>query len=642
MRRVWVHICCLMFLATAANAQIAPEDIVRLEADDMTCPQGTEMAYAESPDGLRSARWCQATRGSQVARHGPYLDLYADGSTARQGAYLRGLQAGLWASWTPDGRLVRHRLLAPGEASRYLSQPEDICPPGSLRDRSTGHDHKRRMWSKCQAPSENPEDGEPILVGPYVTWDEETTPQGPRYKLRQITHYENDERHGPHLVYEGHFQREQLVEEETYVEGSLQGESRAFYLDGSPRELRHYENGRFVGERVAYFQDGSERWRIVYEDGRPATKEGDFTVGGEPCPERSVPVTSANGLEEFCASRSYHFLTRNGPFLERNASGRIVKSGLYKSDKITELWDAPAGVELPPRVSDDVLVAEIRLMVGDIPYDSLNSPTEEESVAAAEPEYPPMPEAPSWEAEQDPDAYREMVEAWEEKVRDWDSQAQAISAAARAEVEAEANAVPPFDIWFIDNKTRKYPHPRTEVENGVVRVYGLSPGSYYMKTEINAETSNDLQWPGDLFSSTDFPVRLGEVTQTEALLLHSLHLLEPWDNNEKIPGWGDACTSEEAVLDGPVRFRWKPPTNDEYGAVEYHYVLSRYSCDPSRELEVVAKGSTSNLHFLADLAPSRTGERYVWSLLAKRDGKAIGQMMTFGNGYGWNLSFRVR
>lgn len=176
----------------------------------------------------------------------------------------------------------------------------------------------------------------------------------------------------------------------------------------------------------------------------------------------------------------------------------------------------------------------------------------------------------------------------------------------------------------------------------MVRVYGLPPGSYYMKAEINADTSNDMQWPGDLFSSTDFRVALGEVTQANAVLLHSLRLLEPWDNNEEIPGWGEACTSDEAVLGGPVRFAWTAPTNDVFGTVEYHYVLSRYSCDPSREIEVMAKDATTDLSVTLDLPRSKPGERYVWGLIAKRDGKAIGQMMTFGNGYGWNLSFRVR
>ena len=573
--------------AVPGTAQVAPDDVVRPSADYVQCPDATEMTYDEAPDGSRSARWCQMTRGGLVARHGPYLELYADGSTARQGVYLLGVQAGQWASWTPDGRLEQHRILAPGESSRYIPQPEDLCPPGSVRNRSTGHDHKKRMWSKCEAKSD---DGESILVGPSVTWDQEMTPQGPRYKLRQITHYDDDERHGPNQIFDGHFGRERLVVDETYEAGSLQGESREFYMDGALREQREYVNGRFVDERVAYFADGSERWRIEYDNsGSEVSREGDFTVAGQPCPDRTIPMSTPDGLTDFCGRRSYHFVGKTGPFVERDESGRVVTSGLYKNGEVAELWTAPLGVELPPEVPDDVLVAEIRLMVGDEPYDVLNSPPAEES-------------------------------------------------AAGSDIEAE----PPFKIWFLNNKTRKYPNPRTEVADGVVRVYGLPPGSYYMKTEIDADTSNDLQWPGDLFSSTDFPVRLDEVTQAEALLLHSLRLLEPWDNNEKIPGWGEACTNDDALLPSPVHFRWKPATDDVYGVVEYHYVLSRYSCDPAREQEVIAMGSTTDLLFVADLPRSKPGESYWWTLVAKRNGKAIGQMMTFGNGYGWNLSFRVR
>ena len=161
-----------------ASAQIAPDDIVRARGRGPSMPGRHRNGVRPSrPGGEFSARWCQLTRGDQVARHGPYLELYADGTTARQGSYARGIQTGLWARWLPDGRLGRYRTLAPGEASRFIPQPEDLCPPGTMRDRSTGHDHKKRMWSSCERKNE---DGDTVLEGPYVTWDQElTTPRSP-------------------------------------------------------------------------------------------------------------------------------------------------------------------------------------------------------------------------------------------------------------------------------------------------------------------------------------------------------------------------------------------------------------------------------------------------------------------------------
>ncbi len=579
-----------MVPAAAMRAQTSPA-IPRWSAGEVECPGGTELRRAEAPDGSRSAMWCEAVQGTKVARHGPYLELYADGSTARQGIYLDGVQAGLWVSWTPAGAPVSERVLLPGEAGRHILQPEDLCPPGSTRDRSHGHDHRRRMWSRCYAIDK---EGERVLVGPYVTWDEEKGPNGgKRYLLRAIMTYENDQRHGPHRLYEGPFRGEVLVEEETYSAGQLEGDSRAYYSGGSLRELRSYRDGQLDGERAGYYPDGTERWRVVYDQGRRVAAEGDLSVAGQPCPEHTVPTASADGLKEFCARRRLHFLHRDGAFVERDETGRVVESGLYKNGKKVELWQVPLGVELPPEVSDDAQVAAIQLMIGERPFLDLSSPPPpEETAPDLEPESPSPQTA--------------------------------------------------FDIWFRDRKTRKYPSPRTVVEDGVVKVYGLSPGSYYMKVEIDAEPSNGEQRAGDLFSSSHFEVVLGEVTQSEAQLLHSLHLTEPWDNVEDIPGGSDPCNDEEALLPRLPRFAWQPPAGEDPAGIEYSYKLSRWSCDPRAKLGVMVDASTFETSFEIALPPTRRGEVYEFSLIAKRGEKAIGQMMTFHDGaYGWSLRFRV-
>ncbi|MEM7581988.1 MAG: hypothetical protein AAF560_01290 [Acidobacteriota bacterium] len=594
---------CLLMLAGLASAQPEPE-IGRWLAEEVDCPEGTELRRAEAPDGSRSALWCEASRGARVARHGPYLELYPDDTTARQGVYFKGVQAGLWVSWAPDGAMEQHRIVLPGEASRYLLQPEDLCPPGSVRERSFGHDDRPRMWSKCH---EIDAEGRTLTVGPYVTWDAEVGPGGAkRYVLRSIMNYENDRRHGLHREFAGPFGREVLIEEETFASGHPDGESRAYYLDGSLRELRNYREGRFDGERVAYFPGGAERWRIVYENDRRILVEGDLSVAGQPCPEDAVPTASADGLELFCARRQLHFLWRDGAFERRDPNGAVVESGLYRNDKKVELWQAPPGVALPPKVSDEVQVAAIQLMLGDQPYTWLNSPPEEDALTEG------------------------VGEA---------------SGEALEEASSEAHG-PAFDIWFRNNHTKKYPHPRTEVEDGVVKIYGLPPGNYYMKVEIDAEPSNPTKRAGDLASSLDFEVALGEITYAPASLLTTLRLIEPWDSNED---FAEKYLSCEGAIPLPptgeagARFAWRPPDPEDSRGFEYFYRVVRSRCDPPADLEEMVKASTFDTSIALELPPSSPGEVYEWTLYAKRGEHAIGQMMTFyeGGAYGWSLRFRV-
>lgn len=586
--------------------------IVRLSAEDMVCPPGTSRQRAESPDGRFSALWCEMRQGDRVARHGPYLELFADGSTYRQGSYHRGLQAGRWVRFSAKGEIEREHRMWPGEASRFLPQPEDICPPGTRRIRTTSFSDRRKMNSKCVREGE---DGEEILEGPYITWHEELTPRGRRYVLRRIMTYHDDERHGPHRAFDGPYGREAMVEEETFVDGRPQGESRSYYLDGSLREVRHYEGHRFVGERVGYYPNGKERWRIVYEDGRRASTEGDLSVAGEPCPGETVPTTTPDGLEDRCVRRQLHFEEITGPFLLRDRAGNGVETGLYERGEKVELWQSN-GRELPPEVPDDVLVAEAVVKLGGEVY---LLPT------------PPEPLPDPWESadlqHEDPEALRAEIDR--------------INALVRAQLEAEQN--PELKIWFRNNRTKKYPGPRTEVVDGKVKIFGLRPGSYYMRVEYDAESSSPMQYPGDLTSSTDFEVKLGQVTQFEVNLVYTLHVVEPWDSAQPIPGWGKPC-GEEGELPRQVRFAWQAPPNENPDEIEWEYRVRRHACQPFAKREAVAEGRIYDRSVTVELEPSKRGEAYEFTLVARRGDAVIGQLMSFGEqgGHGWSLRFRTR
>lgn len=669
---------CGFVLASASMFLLSPTfsaaqtdiPIDRWAADQVECPKGTELRQVESPDGQYSAMWCEASRGSKVARHGPYLELFADGSTARQGLYFRGIQTGRWVRWAADGTVERDLILWPGEASGLIPSPEDLCPSGSQRVRSTGHDHRRRMWSKCQSKDAS---GQYVLQGPRVTWDEERSKEGAvRYILRRIVNYRDGERHGLHREFEGPFGREVRVIEETFVEGNLDGESRAFFRDGTLRELRQYRNGSLHGERISYYANGTERWRATYESGRQVAAEGDLTIAGEPCPKRTMPVISADGREEFCARRYIHYLEKHGPFIERDENGLVVESGLYEKGEKTEIWEGD-GRKATPDVAEDLLVAEGQLMLGEQVYDRLNSPPPEEPEVLLE-ELEHLDVARDLQRQQEdeqaarmakerydvgegPEAREGLLEAIasaDGDSADGDS-ADGVSGVEEArsderlvlnddiEVLGSAERDPPveFHIWFRNMANKKYPSAKTVVEDGRVKIYGLAPGKYYMRVEIDANPQSPRQYPGDLTSSSTFEVRTDEFTQFEAPLFYSLHLVEPFDNDQDIPGWSNPCGEAEAVS-RKVRFVWSSPIPEGDSEIEYTYRVRKYRCDFPRAKDVVVEGKTYGTSVTLDLPPSSRGESYDWTLLARRGDKVIGELMTFGNGgHGWSLRFRV-
>ncbi len=331
---------------------------------DFACPDGAEMRRAESPDGKYSALWCQLERGDRVARHGPYLELFADGTTARQGHYHRGVQAGRWIRWSESGEIVSEREIYPGEAGRHVLQPEDLCPPDTIRHRYRSLSDKSYLESDCLLI----EGEEEVLHGPSVRWEEIQDGNGLRYALRDITEYRHGERHGRQLVFAGPSGRESLILEQSYVAGVLDGESRAYFLDGTLREVCRFEEGQLQGLRIGFYPDGDERWRLSHDQHGQMETAGDFTIDGEPCPERAVPQSSPDSLEIYCVRGASSFTVRDGPYSIRDKSGRVIERGRYDYGKKKEIWEAPPGVELPQQVSDQVLVAEAALMVDGRPY----------------------------------------------------------------------------------------------------------------------------------------------------------------------------------------------------------------------------------------------------------------------------------
>ena len=585
-------------LASVGRAALAAEPGLerppeRWDVEDFACPAETEVRRAESPDGKYSALWCQLERGGRVARHGPYVELFADGTTLRQGLYLRGVQAGRWVRWSESGEIVTDRTILPGEAGRHLLQPEDLCPPGTVRNRYRSHSDMSYLESDCLLESE---DGDEVLHGPSVDWEEVRDERGVRYALREISNYRRGTRHGRHMIFAGPGGRESLVVEETYVDGALDGESRAYFLDGSLRERRRFERGQLRGTRIAFYPDGRERWRAAYDRSGAMTAEGDLAVAGEPCPERTLPETSADGASVYCVRGTGGYGVRDGPYAIRDETGTVVERGLYDDGTKTEIWDGPPGVEPPQQVSEDVLVAVAQLLADGKPYLLPASPDER------------APEA--------------LAEAEEESI--------------------ETAAADPFDVWFSSLDSGEYVYPRTEVDDGRVRVYGLAPGRYYMQIRIDADRTNPELYPGDLMASAEFTARRAEIATFEVDLLYTLHLLSPWDNAEHIPGMERRCDEYEATP-SPVGLAWAPPPLEDLRGIEYSYTLWSKSCEPHGRDEKLLDGSTFDTELEVDLPASPRARFYQLWLSARRGGRPIGQIMTFGadGSYGWSLIFRV-
>ena len=56
----------------------------------------------------------------------------------------------------------------------------------------------------------------------------------------------------------------------------------------------------------------------------------------------------------------------------------------------------------------------------------------------------------------------------------------------------------------------------------------------------------------------------------------------------------------------------------------------------------MVSGKTRDTELTLELPSSHAGEYYGWSVVVRTNGKAIGQLMTFGaGGYAWSLGFRV-
>lgn len=166
----------------------------------------------------------------------------------------------------------------------------------------------------------------------------------------------------------------------------------------------------------------------------------------------------------------------------------------------------------------------------------------------------------------------------------------------------------------------------------------LAEDQYSCNAEVDANPANPGSYPGDYKGSGYFSAHK---TSTSAVLNidmeRLIHLTKPEDNGKPMAGWGAACFDKIRVYT-PVRFAWEPIEKD----VNYTYTVNRTECDPFAMKELVAGDTTAATNVELDLPANREGEIYELRIVARKNGKNVGSLMTYGsNGWGWDYRFRA-
>ncbi len=120
---------------------------------------------------------------------------------------------------------------------------------------------------------------------------------------------DSGEQHGPYLRYSA---TDTLLEEARFVDGTLQGERKLYYPNGTIQIVEHYEGGLFHGLYQTYYPNGTLKLEGEYVNNKmEGIWKGYYETG-----ELFEEVTFEDNLE-------------NGPFTEYFKSGVVEVKGTY-------------------------------------------------------------------------------------------------------------------------------------------------------------------------------------------------------------------------------------------------------------------------------------------------------------------------
>jgi hypothetical protein len=172
------------------------------------------------------------------------------------------------------------------------------------------------------------------------------------------------------------------------------------------------------------------------------------------------------------------------------------------------------------------------------------------------------------------------------------------------------------------------------------------PGEYTLHIKIDENTKNPARFPGDY--DVFFPF---EVTATTPLELQIdmpklIRVTAPWDNDRDLNGMLARPWSEKPALRisrelgaATVTFKWEAVAPD----AEYSYIVTTARNDPYLEGPEIARGTTYDTTLTLRLPPSPPEHYFRFGIVAKKDGRLVGDFMTHDSGVqSWAYTFVVR
>ncbi len=165
----------------------------------------------------------------------------------------------------------------------------------------------------------------------------------------------------------------------------------------------------------------------------------------------------------------------------------------------------------------------------------------------------------------------------------------------------------------------------------------IAEGNYSCNAEVDANPENPKLYPGDYKGSGHFSAWVTSTPFLKIDMERLIHLMTPQDNGKPMKGWGAACFNK-TEFESPVRISWEPVEKDVY----YTYTVNRTECDPFAQKEMVAGDTTTATSVILDLPPNKGVEIYLLQIVARKNGRIVGSLMTHGsNGWSWDYRFRA-
>lgn len=110
-------------------------------------------------------------------------------------------------------------------------------------------------------------------TGTFVNGEGEVKYYDSHGKLLKITNFKDGKKHGLEQIYRFDSEKDQLHQEQHFVNGVKEGEVIDYYENGQMRTKFAYKNGLYQGEMLRYDEDGTLTYKWVYEQGKVIGRE---------------------------------------------------------------------------------------------------------------------------------------------------------------------------------------------------------------------------------------------------------------------------------------------------------------------------------------------------------------------------------